>query len=121
MQMKIGRWEGLYPRIQSAAKHIRCGFVCGYRKIAGRSGRNGARSLVLLNRVYTVLTQARTGPPRRSESNERVDGERVCASFARSIMQPCVYLERTNDNSFRGSISGASRIATSPATKGAQM
>ena len=31
MQMKIGRWEGLYPRIQSAAKHIRC----GYRKIAG--------------------------------------------------------------------------------------
>src|ERR1043166_5778408 len=35
MQMKIGRWEGLYPRIQSAAKHIRCGFVCGYRKIAG--------------------------------------------------------------------------------------
>jgi hypothetical protein len=35
MQMKIGRLEGLYPRIQSAAKHIRCGFVCGYRKIAG--------------------------------------------------------------------------------------
>src|SRR5262249_61756789 len=35
MQMKIGRWEGLYPRIQSAAKHIRCGFVCGYRKIGG--------------------------------------------------------------------------------------
>ena len=35
MQMKIGRWEGLYPRIQSAAKHIRCGFVCGYRKIVG--------------------------------------------------------------------------------------
>jgi hypothetical protein len=33
--MKIGRWEGLYPRIQSATKHIRCGFVCGYRKIAG--------------------------------------------------------------------------------------
>jgi len=36
MQMKIGRWQGLYPRIQSAAKHIRCGFVCGYRKIAAR-------------------------------------------------------------------------------------
>jgi len=35
MQMKIGRWEGLYPRIQSAAKHVRCSFVCGYRKIAG--------------------------------------------------------------------------------------
>ena len=35
MQMKIGRWEGLYPRIQSAAKQVRCSFVCGYRKIAG--------------------------------------------------------------------------------------
>jgi hypothetical protein len=34
MQMKIGRWAGLYPRIQSTAKHIRCGFVCGLRKIA---------------------------------------------------------------------------------------
>ena len=32
--MKIGQ-EGLYPRLQSAANHIRCGFVCGYRKIAG--------------------------------------------------------------------------------------
>ena len=29
-------WESLYPHIQSAAKHIRCGCVCGYRKIAGR-------------------------------------------------------------------------------------
>jgi hypothetical protein len=35
MQMKIGRWEGLYLRIRSATKHIRCGFVCGYRKIVG--------------------------------------------------------------------------------------
>jgi hypothetical protein len=72
-QKKIGRWEGLYPRIQSTAKHILCGFVCGLRKIAGRSGRNGARSLVPLNRVYTVLTQARTGPPKRSESNESME------------------------------------------------
>ena len=36
----------------------------------------------------------------------RVDGERVCASLPRSIMQPCFYLE--HDNSFRGSISGLS-------------
>ena len=36
----------------------------------------------------------------------RAEGERVCASLPRSIMQPCFYLERTNDNSFRGSISG---------------
>jgi hypothetical protein len=38
----------------------------------------------------------------------RVNGERVCASLPGSIMQPCFYLERTNDNSFRGSISGLS-------------
>jgi hypothetical protein len=38
----------------------------------------------------------------------RVGGGRVCASLPRSIMQPCFYLERTNDNSFRGSISGLS-------------
>jgi hypothetical protein len=38
----------------------------------------------------------------------RVEGERVCASFASSIIQPCFYLERTNAESFRGSISGLS-------------
>jgi hypothetical protein len=38
----------------------------------------------------------------------RADGERVCVSLPRSFMQPCFYLERTNDNSFRGSISGLS-------------
>jgi hypothetical protein len=73
MQMKTGRWEGLYPRIQSAAKHIRCGFVCATGKLPVRSDRNGARSLVPLNRVYTVLTQARTGPPKRIESNESME------------------------------------------------
>src|SRR5512133_2453677 len=73
MQMKIGRWEGLYPRIQSAAKHIRCVSFAATGKLPVRSGRNGARSLVPLNRVYTVLTQARTGPPRRSESNESME------------------------------------------------
>ncbi len=36
----------------------------------------------------------------------RADGERVCASLPRSILQPCFYLERTNENSFRGSILG---------------
>jgi hypothetical protein len=36
----------------------------------------------------------------------RVGGDRVCAYLPGSIMQPCFYLERTNDNSFRGSISG---------------
>jgi hypothetical protein len=38
----------------------------------------------------------------------RVDGERVCASLPRSIMQPCFYLDRTSDNGFRGSILGMS-------------
>lgn len=38
----------------------------------------------------------------------RADGERVCASLPRSIMQPCFYLERTSDNRFRGSILGMS-------------
>jgi hypothetical protein len=42
-------------------------------KLPVRSDRNGARSLVPLNGVYTVLTQARTGPPRRSESNESME------------------------------------------------
>ena len=38
----------------------------------------------------------------------RVDGERVCASLPNSIIQPCFYLERTNAESFRGSVSGLS-------------
>ncbi|HKS84734.1 MAG TPA: hypothetical protein VJR71_04590 [Pseudolabrys sp.] len=38
----------------------------------------------------------------------RTDGERVCASLPRSIMQPCFHLERTNNTSFRGSILGLS-------------
>ena len=38
----------------------------------------------------------------------RADGERVCASLSRSVMQPCFYLERTNDSGFRGSILGLS-------------
>ena len=38
----------------------------------------------------------------------RVGGDRVCAYLRGSMMQPCFYLERTNDNSFRGSIAGLS-------------
>ena len=38
----------------------------------------------------------------------QVKGERVCASLASSIIQPCFYLDRTNAESFRGSISGLS-------------
>ncbi len=36
----------------------------------------------------------------------RVEGERVYASLRGSQVQPCCYLERTNANSFRGSIAG---------------
>jgi hypothetical protein len=38
----------------------------------------------------------------------RVEGERVCASLPRAVLQPCLYLERTNAESFRGSIAGLS-------------
>jgi hypothetical protein len=38
----------------------------------------------------------------------RADGEQVCASLPGSVVQPCFYLERTNVDSFRGSISGLS-------------
>ena len=38
----------------------------------------------------------------------RTDGERVCASLPRSIIQPCFYLERTDDGGFRGSVMGMS-------------
>jgi hypothetical protein len=38
----------------------------------------------------------------------RVEGERVCASLPGAAMQPCFYLERTNAESFRGSIAGLS-------------
>jgi hypothetical protein len=52
-----------------------------------------------------------TGPKRYGimpAGTLRADGERVCASLPRAIIQPCFFLERTNDNSFRGSISGLS-------------
>jgi hypothetical protein len=38
----------------------------------------------------------------------RIEGERVCASLRGLLIQPCFYLERTNADSFRGSISGMS-------------
>jgi len=38
----------------------------------------------------------------------RVEGERVCASLPNSIIQPCFNLERTDAESFRGSVSGFS-------------
>src|SRR5262245_58312754 len=56
-------------------------------KLPVRSGRNGARSLVLLNRVYTVLTQARTGPPRRSESNESMEQQSLRRAWQTGLAQ----------------------------------
>jgi hypothetical protein len=55
--------------------------------------------------------QVRGGLPRYGRmplGTLRVGGDRVCAYLRGSMMQPCFYLERTNDNSFRGSISGLS-------------
>ncbi|HET9717280.1 MAG TPA: hypothetical protein VFP60_13965 [Pseudolabrys sp.] len=36
----------------------------------------------------------------------QVKGESVCASLRGMPIQPCFYLERTSENSFRGSVSG---------------
>ncbi|MGC1970493.1 MAG: hypothetical protein WA712_04100 [Pseudolabrys sp.] len=55
--------------------------------------------------------QVRGGLPRYGRmplGTLRVGGDRVCAYLRGSMMQPCFYLERTNDNSFRGSIAGLS-------------
>ena len=55
--------------------------------------------------------QVRGGLPRYGRmplGTLRVCGDRVCAYLPGSTMQPCFYLERTNDNSFRGSIAGLS-------------
>ena len=55
--------------------------------------------------------QVRGGLPRYGRmplGTLRVGGDRVCAYLPGSTMQPCFYLERTNDNSFRGSIAGLS-------------
>ena len=52
-----------------------------------------------------------TGPTRYGAmpaATLHVEGERVCAYLTNSIIQPCFYLERTNAESFRGSISGLS-------------
>ena len=73
MQMKIGRWEGLYRGYRAQQSISAAVSFAATGKLPVRSDRNGARSLVPLTRVYTVLTQARTGPPRRSESNESVE------------------------------------------------
>jgi hypothetical protein len=70
-------------------------------KLPVRSGRNGARSLVPLNRVYTVLTQASTGPPRRGESNEM---EHIVASGAcLIIVSPQAWQARAHDFPFPSS------------------
>ena len=67
MQMKIGhgkvciRGYRAHQSISAAVSFAATG------KLPVRSGRNGARSLVPLNRVYTVLTQASTGPPKERE------------------------------------------------------
>jgi len=73
MQMKIGRWEGLYPRIQSAAKHIRCGFVCGYRKIAGPFRSERSAIIGAAQRGVHGPDPSEDRATRRSESNESME------------------------------------------------
>jgi len=91
----------------SQARH----FVTG--KLFSYTCFNGTRGLARLHPDGSVdgsMQVQGTGPTRYGTmaATLRVDGERVCASLPRSIMQPCFYLERTNAESFRGSIAGLS-------------
>jgi hypothetical protein len=87
-------------------------FVAG--KLFSYACFDGTRGLARVNPDGSVdgSIQAKgTGPTRYGTmpaATLRVEGERVCASLASSIIQPCFYLERTNTKSFRGSISGLS-------------
>ena len=91
----------------SEARH----FVTG--KLFSYTCFDGTRGLARVDADGSVegSIQSGTGPTRYGTmpaATLRVEGERVCASFASSIIQPCFYLERTNAESFRGSISGLS-------------
>jgi hypothetical protein len=50
---------------------------------------------MLLNRVCTILSQARTGPPRRSESNESIDHlQLVAAGIGNTVAKDRLVSER---------------------------
>lgn len=56
----------------------------------------------------TIQFQGR-GPVRRAalpSGTLRIKGEKVCASVKGLPFEPCFNLEKTSDNSFRGSVSG---------------
>jgi hypothetical protein len=92
----------------SEARH----FVAG--KLFSYACFDGTRGLARVNPDGSVdgsIQPKGTGPTRYGTmpaATLRVEGERVCASLASSIIQPCFYLERTNAESFRGSVSGLS-------------
>lgn len=73
---------------------------------------DGTRGKALVNADGSVFGSIRFqsgGPTRYAElppGTLRIEGGRVCASLRGLVVQPCFYLERTNANSFRGSITG---------------
>jgi hypothetical protein len=85
-------------------------FVTG--KMFSYSCFDGTRGLARVNADGSVNGSIQVkgiGPTRYGTmpaATLRVEGERVCASLTRSIIQPCFDLERTSAESFRGSISG---------------
>lgn len=85
-------------------------FVVG--KLFSYSCFDGTRGEALVHADGSVVgsIQFQDGGPKRFAAlppgTLRIEGGRVCASLRGLAVQPCFYLERTNANSFRGSISG---------------
>jgi len=90
----------------SEARHFVIGKLFSYTCF---DGTRGSARVHVDGSVDGSMQAQGTGPMRYGTmpvATLRVEGERVCASLPRSIMQPCFYLERTSAESFRGSISG---------------
>ena len=93
--------------IASEARHFVAEKVFSYTCFDGTRG----TARVQADGSVDGSIQVRGGLPRYGRmplGTLRVGGDRVCAYLRGSMMQPCFYLERTNDNSFRGSIAGLS-------------
>jgi hypothetical protein len=92
----------------SEARHFVIGKLFSYTCFDGTRGMarvhdDGSVDGFIQNRG-TGLTHYGTMPV----GTLRANGERVCATFPRSIVQPCFYLERIHDTGFRGSVLGMS-------------
>jgi hypothetical protein len=90
------------------ARHFVVGKLFSYTCFDGTRG----QARVYSDGSVIGSIQSQTGRPARYATlpagTLRVENERVCASLRSLPIQPCFYLERTDANSFRGSISGLS-------------